>query len=212
MNASIPNASIPNVILVHGAWADGSTWSKVIPLLARNGLTATAVQLPLTGFEADVAAVQRAIALAEGEVVLVGHSYAGAVIGEAGNDPKVARMVYIDQENKRLGRKQTIGETLPLTIVALLIAMPFVWKHREEITIAPLIGLGVGYSALLLLKLIGRATIVAARTMAQEVALSLSDTPVPRKRDADPDDQRRIENAMARLHEIDHDDGGGKAP
>src|SRR5690242_8484492 len=95
-NASIPNASIPNVILVHGAWADGSTWSKVIPLLARNGLTATAVQLPLTGFEADVAAVQRAIALAEGEVVLVGHSYAGAVIGEAGNDPKVARMVYID--------------------------------------------------------------------------------------------------------------------
>jgi pimeloyl-ACP methyl ester carboxylesterase len=90
------NTSIPNVILVHGAWADGSTWSKVIPLLARKGLTATAVQLPLTGFEADVAAVQRAIALAEGEVVLVGHSYAGAVIGEAGNDPKVARMVYID--------------------------------------------------------------------------------------------------------------------
>lgn len=96
MNTAIPNASIPNVILVHGAWADGSTWSKVIPLLARKGLTATAVQLPLTGFDADVAAVQRAIALAEGEVVLVGHSYAGAVIGEAGNDPKVTRMVYID--------------------------------------------------------------------------------------------------------------------
>ena len=90
------NTSIPNVILVHGAWADGSTWSKVIPLLARKGLTVTALQLPLTGFEADVAAVQRAITLAEGEVVLVGHSYAGAVIGEAGNDPKVARMVYID--------------------------------------------------------------------------------------------------------------------
>lgn len=90
------SASIPNVILVHGAWADGSSWSKVIPLLARQGLSATAVQLPLTGFDADVAAVQRAIALAEGEVVLVGHSYAGAVIGEAGNDPKVARMVYID--------------------------------------------------------------------------------------------------------------------
>lgn len=96
MNTSIPNASIPNVILVHGAWADGSSWSKVIPLLVEQGLTATAVQLPLTGFDADVAAVQRAIALAEGEVVLVGHSYAGAVIGEAGNDPKVARMVYID--------------------------------------------------------------------------------------------------------------------
>lgn len=87
---------ISNVILVHGAWADGSSWSKVIPLLAKKGLTATAVQLPLTSFEADVAAVQRAVALADGAVVLVGHSYAGAVIGEAGNDPKVVRLVYVD--------------------------------------------------------------------------------------------------------------------
>lgn len=88
--------AISNVILVHGAWADGSNWAKVIPLLAGKGLAATAVQLPLTSFEADVAAVQRAIALAGGDVVLVGHSYAGAVIGEAGNDPKVVRMVYVD--------------------------------------------------------------------------------------------------------------------
>jgi pimeloyl-ACP methyl ester carboxylesterase len=88
--------AIFNVILVHGAWADGSSWSKVIPLLAAKGMTVTAVQLPLTSFDADVAAVRRAIALAEGDVVLVGHSYAGAVIGEAGNDPKVQRMVYID--------------------------------------------------------------------------------------------------------------------
>lgn len=85
-----------SVILVHGAWADGSSWAKVIPLLAQKGLTVTAVQLPLTTFDADVAAVRRAIALAEGEVVLVGHSYAGAVIGQAGNDPKVTRMVYVD--------------------------------------------------------------------------------------------------------------------
>ncbi len=85
-----------NVILVHGAWADGSSWAKTIPLLAAKGMTVTAVQLPLTSFEADVAAVGRAIALAEGDIVLVGHSYAGAVIGEAGNDPKVATLVYID--------------------------------------------------------------------------------------------------------------------
>lgn len=85
-----------NIILVHGAWADGSSWAKVIPLLAAKGMTVTAVQLPLTSFEADVAAVTRAIALADGDVVLVGHSYAGAVIGEAGNDPKVAKLVYID--------------------------------------------------------------------------------------------------------------------
>lgn len=87
---------ISNVILVHGAWADGSSWSKVIPLLSAEGLSVTAVQLPLTSFEADVAAVSRAIALADGDVVLVGHSYAGAVIGEAGNNPKVSRLVYID--------------------------------------------------------------------------------------------------------------------
>jgi pimeloyl-ACP methyl ester carboxylesterase len=89
-------ATISNVILVHGAWADGSCWTKVIPLLASKGLEVTAVQLPLSGFDADVATVRRAIALAEGGVVLVGHSYAGAVIGEAGNDSKVASLVYID--------------------------------------------------------------------------------------------------------------------
>lgn len=87
---------ITNIILVHGAWADGSSWAKVIPLLAAEGMTVTAVQLPLTSFDADVAVVRRAIALADGDVVLVGHSYAGAVIGEAGNDPKVARLVYVD--------------------------------------------------------------------------------------------------------------------
>lgn len=89
-------AAISNVVLVHGAWADGSCWAKVIPLLAEKGKKVAAVQLPLSGFEADVAATRRAIALAEGDVVLVGHSYAGAVIGEAGNDPKVARLVYVD--------------------------------------------------------------------------------------------------------------------
>jgi pimeloyl-ACP methyl ester carboxylesterase len=88
--------TVSNIVLVHGAWADGSSWAKVIPLLIAKGRNVTAVQLPLTSFEADVAAVKRAIALADGDVVLVGHSYAGAVIGEAGNDPKVARLVYVD--------------------------------------------------------------------------------------------------------------------
>ena len=87
---------ITNVILVHGAWADGSSWAKIIPLLAEKEVAVTAVQLPLSSFEADVAAVRRAITLVDGDVVLVGHSYAGAVIGEAGNDPKVARLVYVD--------------------------------------------------------------------------------------------------------------------
>lgn len=88
--------NISNAVLVHGAWADASSWSKLIPLLLECGLKVTAVQLPLTSFEADVDAVTRAIALAEGPVVLIGHSYGGAVITQAGNDPKVASLVYVD--------------------------------------------------------------------------------------------------------------------
>jgi pimeloyl-ACP methyl ester carboxylesterase len=84
-----------NVILVHGAWADGSSWSKVIPLLTAKGLNVTAVQLPLTSLADDAATVKRAIALETGPVVLVGHSYGGAVITEAGADAKVAALVYV---------------------------------------------------------------------------------------------------------------------
>src|SRR5450432_4262012 len=86
---------IKNVVLVHGAWADGSSWSKLIPLLEAKGLHVVAVQIPLTSFSDDIAATQRAIALEDGPVLLVGHSYGGAVITEAGNDPKVAGLVYV---------------------------------------------------------------------------------------------------------------------
>jgi pimeloyl-ACP methyl ester carboxylesterase len=86
---------ITNVVLVHGAWADGSSWSKVIPLLAARGLHVDSVQLPLTSPADDVAAVQRAIARVDGRLVLVAHSYGGAVITQAGNDPKVAALVYV---------------------------------------------------------------------------------------------------------------------
>jgi len=88
-------ANSPDVILVHGAWADGSSWAKVIPLLAARGHSVTAVQLPLTSLGDDVATVKRAIALASGPIVMAGHSYGGAVISEAGNDPKVETLVYI---------------------------------------------------------------------------------------------------------------------
>lgn len=95
---SAPQASIQpvkNVILVHGAWADGSSWSKLIPLLLAKGYSVTAVQLPLTSLADDAATVKRALALETGPVLLVGHSYGGAVITEAGNDPKVAGLVYV---------------------------------------------------------------------------------------------------------------------
>ncbi len=84
-----------DVILVHGAWADGSSWSKVIPLLESRGFHVTAVQLPLTSVADDVATVKRAIDLDSGPLLLVGHSYAGIVITEAGNDPKVSGLIYV---------------------------------------------------------------------------------------------------------------------
>ena len=86
---------VTNIVLVHGAWADGSSWSKVIPLLVAKGLHVDAVQLPLTSQADDVAVVQRAIARVDGRLLLVAHSYGGAVITQVGNDPKVAGLVYV---------------------------------------------------------------------------------------------------------------------
>jgi pimeloyl-ACP methyl ester carboxylesterase len=87
--------SVENIVLVHGAWVDGSSWSKVIPLLEAKGLHVVSVQIPLTSLADDVAATKRALALIDGPVILVGHSYGGVVITEAGNDPKVKGLVYI---------------------------------------------------------------------------------------------------------------------
>jgi pimeloyl-ACP methyl ester carboxylesterase len=92
---SAGSPSIKNIILVHGAFADGSSWDKVIPLLQARGLNVTAVQNPLSSLADDVAATKRAIAAANGRVLLVGHSWGGAVISEAGNDPKVAGLVFV---------------------------------------------------------------------------------------------------------------------
>ncbi|BAV47830.1 alpha/beta hydrolase [Mesorhizobium sp. 113-1-2] len=89
-------SKISNIVLVHGAWADASSWSKVIPLLVGEGLNVTAVQLPLNSYEADVNTVSRAIELEDGPVVLVGHSYGGSVVTQAGNHAKVAALVYVD--------------------------------------------------------------------------------------------------------------------
>ena len=90
-----PTNIVKNIVLVHGAFADGSSWSKVIPLLEARGFHVVSVQIPLTSLADDVATTERAIALQDGPVVLVGHSYGGAVITQAGNDPKVARLVFV---------------------------------------------------------------------------------------------------------------------
>ncbi|ACC74899.1 alpha/beta hydrolase [Paraburkholderia phymatum] len=84
-----------NVVLVHGAFADGSSWEKVIPLLEARGLHVVAVQNPLSSLADDAAATKRAIDAQNGPVVLVGHSWGGAVISQAGNDDKVKALVYV---------------------------------------------------------------------------------------------------------------------
>ena len=83
------------IILVHGAFTDGSCWAKVIPMLQKMGHTAVAVQNPLLSLAQEVEAVKRTIVLQEEPVLLVGHSWGGAVITEAGDDPKVAGLVYV---------------------------------------------------------------------------------------------------------------------
>jgi pimeloyl-ACP methyl ester carboxylesterase len=84
-----------NIVLVHGAFADGSSWSRVIPLLEAKGFNVSAVQNPLTSLADDVATTRRLLAKQTGPTILVGHSYAGIVITEAGNEPNVTGVVYI---------------------------------------------------------------------------------------------------------------------
>jgi pimeloyl-ACP methyl ester carboxylesterase len=83
-----------SVVLVHGAWADGSSWSKIIALLAAGGVKVVAAPLPLTSFQDDVAALDRALERVPGPVVLAGHAYAGGVIGATRSD-KVKALVYV---------------------------------------------------------------------------------------------------------------------
>ena len=87
---------VKNIVLVHGAFADGSgSWSKVVTQLQAKGYNVIAVQNPLTSLADDVVAAKRAIAQADGPVLLVAHSYGGMVITDAGNDPKVVGLVYV---------------------------------------------------------------------------------------------------------------------
>lgn len=97
--AALAETSAPvkakNVLLVHGAWADGSSWAEVIPRLQAAGLNVTAVQNPLSSLEDSVAETRRALALQDGPTVVVAHSWGGTVISEIGTDPKVSALVYV---------------------------------------------------------------------------------------------------------------------
>ncbi|MEA2758425.1 MAG: hypothetical protein QOH65_1038 [Methylobacteriaceae bacterium] len=104
-----------NVVLVHGLFADGSCWSKVIARLQAVGLNVTAVQNPLTTLEAAVASTQRVLARQDGPTVLVGHSFAGMIVTEAGVDPKVSAVVYVAARAPDAGEDFTaLAKTFPL--------------------------------------------------------------------------------------------------
>jgi pimeloyl-ACP methyl ester carboxylesterase len=103
-----------NVVLVHGLFADGSCWSEVISRLQAAGLHATAVQNPLTTLDAAVAATQRVLARQDGPTVLVGHSFAGMIVTEAGMDPKVSALVYVAARAPDAGEDYTaLAKTFP---------------------------------------------------------------------------------------------------
>jgi len=93
--AAQPVPKAQNVVLVHGLFADGSCWTEVIARLQPKGINVTSVQNPLTTLQEAVAAAQRALAMQQGPTVLVGHSFSGMIVTDAGVDPKVSAVVYI---------------------------------------------------------------------------------------------------------------------
>jgi pimeloyl-ACP methyl ester carboxylesterase len=98
---------IRNIVLVHGAWADGSGWKGVYDILVKDGYKVSIVQEPETSFKEDVAATKRILALQDGPCILVAHSYGGAVITEAGTDPSVAGLVYVAAHMPDSGEKES---------------------------------------------------------------------------------------------------------
>ncbi len=102
-------APIPNIVLVHGAWADGSGWKGVYNILVKDGFRVSIVQEPLTSFQDDVAATKRVLALQDGPCILVAHSYGGSVITQAGTDPSVAGLVYIAAHMPDAGESEADG-------------------------------------------------------------------------------------------------------
>ena len=107
LSAQTKENRVRNIVLAHGAWADGSGWKGVYNILIKDGYNVTIVQEPETSFQDDVTAVKRILALQDGPSLLVAHSYGGAVITEAGNDPSVVGLVYIAAHMPDSGEKES---------------------------------------------------------------------------------------------------------
>jgi pimeloyl-ACP methyl ester carboxylesterase len=107
LSAQNQQSRIRNIVLVHGAWADGSGWKGVYEILVKDGYNVSVVQEPETSFNEDVAATKRVLTQQDGPCILVGHSYGGAVITEAGTDPSVAGLVYVAAHMPDSGEKES---------------------------------------------------------------------------------------------------------
>jgi len=121
-NSPMSPSAKPTIVLVHGAFADGSSWSKVIPMLQRDGYNVIAVQNPLTSLDADVETTKRALAMQTGPVVLVGHSYGGAVITQAAaGNANVKALVYVAAFAPEVGEPiGAFGQQYPAPLGAAL--------------------------------------------------------------------------------------------
>jgi pimeloyl-ACP methyl ester carboxylesterase len=105
---------VTNVVLVHGAWVDGSGWKPVYDILKNDGYNVTMVQIPETSFEDDVAATKRMLDLQSGPCVLVGHSYGGSIISQVGVDSHVVGLVYVAAHAPDVGENESaLGKRLP---------------------------------------------------------------------------------------------------
>jgi pimeloyl-ACP methyl ester carboxylesterase len=116
ISAATPASAEPvkNIVLVHGAWVDASGWKPVYDILTRQGFHVSMVQEPETSFADDVAATKRVLDLQDGPTLLVGHSYGGSVITEAGVHPKVSGLVYVAAHAPDVGEDESaVGKTMP---------------------------------------------------------------------------------------------------
>jgi pimeloyl-ACP methyl ester carboxylesterase len=102
--AELPKGTVHNIVLVHGAFVDQTSWQPVADILTKKGYKVTLVENPLTSLAADVDATKQALAKQGGKAVLVGHSWGGVVITEAGNDPKVSALVYVSAFAPEVGQ------------------------------------------------------------------------------------------------------------
>jgi pimeloyl-ACP methyl ester carboxylesterase len=136
-NATDVRSARPNIVLIHGAWADGSSWSAVIQLLQANGYKVTAPQFPLTSLADDVARLRQVLALQDGPTIVAGHSYGGQIITALGTDaPNVVGLVYIAafglDQGESLGALLSQGPPPPALVHQFVDKRGFAWLAEDD--------------------------------------------------------------------------------